>query len=155
MVGPTFKDRYLDDYVVGEVVTFGEIAVTKNDIVTFALQFDPQPFHVDETAAKASIFGGLVASGWHTACLMMRMMVDDFTSIHSTGSSGIDELRWLKPVRPGDTLSCRLTIVDVRPSLSRADRGAITQQVEVINGHGETVMTCTGKGFLMRRPGMG
>jgi acyl dehydratase len=152
MTGTAYKDRYLDDYVVGEAITFGNIILTKDDILAFARQFDPQPFHVDEIAAKNSIYGGLIASGWHTASLMMRMMVDHFISIHSLGSSGIDELRWLKPVRPGDGLSCRVMVLDVRRSSSKPDRGAIEQRVEVVNGRGETVMTCRGKGYYMRRP---
>jgi acyl dehydratase len=105
--------RYFEDIEVGDVVEFGSHTVTREEIVAFAEQFDPQPFHVDEAAAEASQFDGLIASGWHTASLCMRMLVDNYLSESaSAGARGVEELRWLRPVRPGDTLTCRLEVVE-------------------------------------------
>jgi acyl dehydratase len=109
--------RYFEDIEVGEVAEFGDHTVTRQEIVEFAEQFDPQPFHIDETAAKASQFDGLIASGWHTASLCMRMLVDNYLSDSaSAGARGVEELRWLRPVRPGDTLTCRLEVVETEAS---------------------------------------
>ncbi|MEI8183847.1 MAG: MaoC family dehydratase, partial [Desulfomonile sp.] len=106
------EDRYFEDYVPGSVHEFGSIAVEEAEMINFARRFDPQPFHIDPEAAKQSIFGGLIASGWHTASLAMRLLVDHYIShVASLGSPGVDELRWLKPVRPGDTLSVRITLL--------------------------------------------
>ena len=146
--------RYFEDFRVGEVLQLGSRTVSEADIIAFARQFDPQPFHVDPVRAKASVFGGLIASGWHTASLFMRLLVDGFIDqvVESLGSPGVDKVEWLKPVRPGDTLTGRLTIMELIPSKSRADRGTIKTRGELINQKGEVVMTIRGVGFFGRRP---
>jgi acyl dehydratase len=136
------SDRYFEDYIEGDMHCFGTIAVEADEIVAFANRFDPQTLHTDPEAAKNGPFGGLIASGWHTAGLMTRLFVDHYlTKVASLGSPGGDELRWVKPVRPGDTLSVRVTVLKVVPSKSKPDRGAVTSFVEVINQAGEVVMT--------------
>src|SRR5215831_16209595 len=136
------SDRYFEDYVEGDVHRFGAIAVDADEIVAFAKRFDPQTLHTDPEVAKSGPFGGLIASGWHTAGLMTRLFMDHYlTKVASLGSPGGDELRWVKPVRPGDTLSVRVTVLEAVPSKSKPDRGAITSFVEVINQAGEVVMT--------------
>lgn len=124
----------------------------EGDIIDFAQRFDPQPFHTDSELAKKSVHGGLIASGWHTVCLAMRLLVDNFVSrVASIGSPGVDEIRWLKPVRPGDELSIRVTIKDARRSRSRPDRGIITTLVEALNQDRDIVMTMKGAGFYLCR----
>ena len=146
------NDRYFEDYIEGDVFRFGSIAVATDEIVAFAKQFDPQSFHTDPEAAKQSPFGGLIASGWHTAALMMRLFADHYlTHVASLASPGIDELRWLKPVRPGDTLSIRVTVLKATPSKSKPDRGVVTSGVEVLNQADESVMTLTAVNFIARR----
>ncbi|MFY9771727.1 MAG: MaoC family dehydratase [Xanthobacteraceae bacterium] len=136
------SDRYFEDYVEGDVHRFGTIAVGADEIVAFAKQFDPQTLHTDPEAAKSGPFGGLIASGWHTAGLMTRLFIDHYlTKVASLGSPGGDELRWVKPVRPGDTLSVSVTVLKAIPSKSKPDRGAVTSFVEVINQASEVVMT--------------
>lgn len=145
--------RYLEDFHVGEQGTLGSASVTMEEIVAFARQFDPQPFHLDEQAAASSIFGGLVASGWHTASLCMRLMVEGVLSKSaSLGSPGVDELRWLKPVRPGDTLTLNLEVLECTPSKSKADRGSIRARYGLTNQRGEVVMTMVGITLVRRRP---
>jgi acyl dehydratase len=144
--GMTFSrpisDRYFEDYVEGDVHHFGTIAVETDEIVAFAKRFDPQAMHTDPEAAESGPFGGLIASGWYTAGLMTRLFMDHYlTKVASLGSPGGDELRWLKPVRPGDTLSGHVTVLKAVPSKSKPDRGAVTSFVEVINQAGEVVMT--------------
>jgi acyl dehydratase len=135
-------DRYFEDYIEGDMHCFGTIAVEADEIVAFGKRFDPQTFHTDPEAAKSGPFGGLIASGWHTAGLMMRLFRDHYLpNVASLGSPGGDELRWVKPVRPGDTLSVRVTVLKAVPSKSKPDRGAVTSFVEVINQAGEVVMT--------------
>jgi acyl dehydratase len=127
--------------------------VTREEIVAFAREFDPQPFHVDEAAAAGTIYGGLIASGWHTIALYMRLMWDSYLKdTASLGSPGVDEVRWLKPVRPGDTLRARFTVLDAVPSRSKPDRGIVRSLSEVFNQHGEVVMTLRGLGMFGRRP---
>jgi acyl dehydratase len=146
-------DRYFEDYAEGAVYRFGSIAVTADEIAAFARQFDPQSFHTDADAAKRSPFGGLIASGWHTAALMMRLFVDHYlTHVASLASPGVDELRWIKPVRPGDTLSIRVTVLKAAPSKSKPDRGVVTSGVEVLNQADEVVMTVRAVNFIARRP---
>jgi acyl dehydratase len=136
------SDRYFEDYVEGDVHCFGTIAVNADEIVAFAKQFDPQTLHTNPEAAKSGPFRGLIASGWHTAGLMTRLFMDHYlTKVASLGSPGGDELRWVKPVRPGDTLSVRVTVLKAVPSKSKPDRGAVTSFVEVINQASEVVMT--------------
>lgn len=146
------QHRYLEDYATGTVYEFGSIAVSEDDVIAFAQRFDPQPFHIDPHAAKQSIFGGLIASGWHTASLTMRLLVDHAISRDaSLGSPGIDELRWLKPVRPGDTLSVRVTILGVKRSKAQPDRGIVRSYVEVLNQNRDVVMTMKPAGLLLSR----
>jgi acyl dehydratase len=145
--------RYWEDIKAGEVIELGSRTVTKEAVLAFAREFDPQPFHADEEAAKRTIWGGLIASGWHTGSILMRLFYDGFLKdTVSLGSPGIDELKWLKPVRPGDTLSGRLTILETAPSRSKLDRGIVRSLMEVVNQHGEVVMTTKGVNFFARRP---
>ena len=146
-------DRYFEDYVEGEVHRFGSIAVTADEIVDFATRYDPQSFHTDPEAAKRSPVGGLIASGWHTAGMMMRLLADHYlTHVASLASPGLDELRWPRPVRPGDTLSIRVTVLKAVPSKSKPDRGVVTSGIEVLNQDDEVVMTLKGVNFIGRRP---
>ena len=145
-------DRYFEDYVEGDVHNFGSIAVEADEVVAFAKRFDPQAMHTDPEAAKRTPFGGLIASGWHTAGLMMRLYVEHYlTHVASLASPGVDELRWLKPVRPGDVLSVRVTVLKAPPSRSKPDRGAVTSFIEVFNQAGETVMTMHAVNIIGRR----
>ena len=148
--------RYWEDIKAGEVVELGSRTLDKERMVAFAREFDPQPFHTDEKAAEASIWGGLIASGWLTGSVLMRIFYDGFLKdTASMGSPGIDELRWLKPVRPGDTLSARLTVLETAASRSKPDRGIVRSLMEVLNQHGEVVMTTKGVNFFKRRPAGG
>ncbi len=148
--------RYWDDIKEGEVVELGSRTLDKERMVAFAREFDPQPFHTDEKAAEASIWGGLIASGWLTGSVLMRIFYDGYLKdTASLGSPGIDELRWLKPVRPGDTLSARLTVLETAASRSKPDRGIVRSLMEVLNQHGEVVMTTKGVNFFRRRPAGG
>ena len=145
-------DRYFEDYVEGDVHSFGSVAVEADEIMEFAKWFDPQSFHTDPEAAKRTPFGGLIASGWHTVGLMMRLYVEHYlTHVASLASPGVDELRWLKPVRPGDTLSVRVTVLKATPSRSKPDRGAVTSFIEVFNQAGEAVMTLRAVNMIARR----
>jgi acyl dehydratase len=135
-------DRYLEDYLPGEIYTYGPVTVDTDSIIAFARQYDPQSFHTDPVAAASSMYGGLIASGWHTVALTMRVLVDHVISpASSLGSPGCDELRWLKPVRPGDTLAVRFEILANRRSRSKPDRGLVSNQIAVLNQHDEVVMT--------------
>ena len=150
MAGPT---RFWEDYEVGAVYDIGSKLMTKEDIVDFASKFDPQPFHLDEEAGRRSIFGGLAASGWHTCSAVMRLLVDNYVSREtSLGSPGVDEIRWLKPVLAGDTISARIRILDKKASRSRPEMGSIFNQYEVYNQDGVLVMTMKGVGLFRRRP---
>lgn len=138
----SIDDRYFEDYVEGDVHSFGRIAVEADEIITFARRFDPQIFHTDPEAAKQTPFRGLIASGWHTAGLMMRLYVEHYLShVASLGSPGLDELRWLRPVRPGDQLSLRVTVLGAARSKSKPDRGIVTSLVEAFNQVNEAVMS--------------
>lgn len=144
--------RYFEDVTVGEVREFGEYHVTESEIVEFAEQYDPQPFHVDEEAASESAFGELVASGWHTAAMGMRMLVDNYLSeCAGMGGRSADDLRWREPVRPGDTLSLRTEVVDKRPSESDPRRGDVEHYVETRNQRDEVVLSYTVTGMIERR----
>ena len=143
---------YWEDFKAGEVHQLGEKHVGKEEMIAFAKQFDPQPFHVDEAAAKASMYGGLIASGWHTVALVMRMMCDSYMlDSASLGSPGIENLKWLKPVRPGDTLRAQRTTLEVRASKSRPEMGLVKTRWEVVNQNGEPVMTMEDYGMFQRR----
>lgn len=147
-----FAERYLEDYVAGETHDVGTIRVTEQEIIEFARRYDPQPFHTDPEAARESEFGGLIASGWHTCALMMRVLVDHYLSrVATLAASGMDEIRWLRPVRPGDTLAVRVTVLEARRSRSKPDRGVIRSRMEVRNQHGELVMTARATGMLRAR----
>src|SRR6476660_2043401 len=147
------KERYFEDYIPGAVFEYGEIRVEEAEILEFAHRFDPQGMHVDPEAAKRGRFGGLIASGWHTGAMMMRLFADNFLSpASSVASPGLDELRWLKPVRPGDVLSLRVTILEARRSRSRPEQGVVRSFVEVLNQHGEAVMTLKPISLIRCRP---
>ena len=139
----------------GAVAEFGPIAVDEAEVVAFALKFDPQPIHTDPAGAAAGPFGGLIASGWHTASLVMRVLVDHYLARGaSLASPGIDELRWLQPVRPGDTLRVRATIVEARRSRSKPDRGLVRTKVETLNQNDQVVMSMVAMNlFRCRNPG--
>jgi acyl dehydratase len=148
----TIDNRYLEDYVSGAVHEFDGIVVEQDEVIAFAKRFDPQPFHTDPAAATQSAFGGLIASGWHTASLMMRLFVDHYLShVASLGSPGVDQLRWLKPVRPGDRLVLRVTVHEVKRSRSKPDRGILHSHIEVLNQHSEVVMTMKALNMLLYR----
>lgn len=140
-----------EDIEVGQSRETAGRTVTREEIVAFAEEFDPQPFHIDEAAAKQSVFGGLCASGWHTASLMMRLQMDAWKSDYSMGSPGFDKLRWLKPLRPGDTIHVRATCIDKTPSRSKADRGSARWKTEVVNQKGQVVLDAELIGIYRKR----
>ena len=144
---------YFEDFEVGKTIEVGSRIVSEEEIIDFAKKFDPQPFHVDKDAAAHSIYGGIIASGWHTCGMMMRLMVDGLLrEAASLGSPGVDEIRWIKPVRGGDTLTVSTTVLESRPSGSKPDRGVIVTLWEAKNQHGELVATIKGMGMFQRRP---
>jgi len=146
------EDRYFEDYLPGAVFECGDIPVSEAEIIEFARRFDPQDMHVDPEAAARGRFGGLVASGWHTAAMTMRLIAENFLSKGtSLASPGIDELRWLKPVRPGDVLRIRVTVVEATPSRSRSDRGMVRSLVETLNQDGDVVMSMKPMNIIRRR----
>jgi acyl dehydratase len=146
------ENRYLEDYEPGSVHLFGTISVEEADIVEFARRFDPQIFHTAPQEASKTMFGGVIASGWHTASLMMRLFVDHYLSaVASLGSPGVDELRWKEPVRPGDTLSLRVTVEETRRSRSKPDRGVLISFIEVINQKESVVMSMRAVNMLLCR----
>ena len=146
------KERWFDDFRVGERFEFGDYVVTADEIVEFAQRYDPQPFHLDAEAASRSHFGGLIASGWMSCAVLMRLVCEHFIPPASAmGSPGIDELRWLRPVRPGDRLRAAVEVLAVKASQSKPDRGVITVQQALINQHGERVLTLIGRGMYRRR----
>ncbi len=145
--------KYLEDFPVGERRRLGTTHVAEADVIRFATEFDPQSFHIDSEAAKQSIYGSVIASGWHTCAMTMRVLVDSYLKESaSMGSPGIDELRWLKPVRPGDTLTVFSTAEEIVFSKSKPDRGILTSVTEVENQLGELVLTMRGKSMMKRRP---
>lgn len=148
--------RYWEDFAVGETTELGTVAVTRDEIVEFAQRYDPQPFHVDEAAADVGPYGGLIASGWHTAALFMGLFVRTILlDAASMGSPGVEELRWTAPVRPGDRLTGRVTVTAVEPSSKRTDRGTVFTTSEVLNQDGTVVMTMRARGFFRRREAAG
>jgi len=143
---------YWEDFSVGEVRDLGQITPTREDIIAFASQFDPQPFHLDEEGGKASIFGGLCASGWHTCAMAMRLMVTNF--LHETaslGSPGLEHIKWTKPVYPNDTLRLQTTVLETKPMGRRPDVGMTRNLWELFNQHGEKVLQMEGWGMFRRR----
>lgn len=145
--------QHFEDLEISETHRVGEYTITKAEIINFAERFDPQPFHVDPEAAADSIFGGIIASGLHTLCLATRLTVTEFfDTVANMGGSGMDNLRWHEPVRPGDTLSVSISVLDKRPSESHDDRGYVDFERAVLNQHEETVMTLTTHNIIARRP---
>jgi acyl dehydratase len=145
--------RYWEDFPVGLEVEHGSREITADEIVRFASEFDPQPFHVDAEAARDGPFGGLIASGWHTAALYMGMFVrSQLLGSASLGSPGVEELRWLVPVRPGDVLTARSRVVEAWPSQTNPQRGTIVAEHEMVNQRDEVVMRMRARGFIARRP---
>lgn len=143
---------YWEDFPVGETMEMGSHTFTEAEIIAFARQFDPQPFHIDSEAAKNTFFKGLVASGWHTCAVAMRLMVDKYVARSaSLGSPGLDNIRWLAPVRAGDTISYRRTTTAARASESKPGVGLVQSRWEAVNQRGETVMTMEGWGMFRRR----
>jgi acyl dehydratase len=143
---------YFEDLEVGQQESFGTYEVTESEIVDFAERYDPQPMHVDPEAAGESMFGGLVASGWHTAAMCMRLLVEEYLADSAAmGSPGVDDLRWHEPVRPGDELTVEAEVLETRPSESRPDRGLVRVAVGVRNGEGTLVMSMESLVFWGRR----
>jgi acyl dehydratase len=147
------SERYFEDYVPGSIYEFGSITLSEDDIVEFARRYDPQYFHVDRERATHGPFGGLIASGWQTGAVVMRLFVDHYLShAASLGSPGMDEIRWLRPVRPGDSLRLRVTVLESRVSRSKPDRGIVKASIEAFNQRDELVATMLGSNFIARRP---
>jgi len=143
---------YFEDYLPGVTYECGSVSFDQASIVAFAKEFDPQPFHADPVAAAAGPYGGLIASGWHTAAVVMRPLVENYLSAESSlGSPGLDEIRWPYPVRPGDTLRVRATVTEARRSLSKPDRGILTTLIEAVSQDDHTVMRATGINFVLVR----
>jgi acyl dehydratase len=146
------ENRYFEDYVVASVHEFGTIKVDEGEVLDYGKRFVPLSYHVDKEAAKKSIYGGLIASGWHTAGLMMRLYTDNYLSrVANLGSPGCDELRWTRPVFPGDELSLRVTVLETRLSDSKPDRGIVRSSVEVLNQNREVVMSLKMVNFVLSR----
>lgn len=146
--------KYLEDMVVGDRAAFGSYAVTREEVLDFASKYDPQPFHLDDAAAAKTHFGRLSASGWHTCAMTMRMMVENLTvgGHAGLGSPGVDQIRWLKPVYPGDTLRVETVVTEVRPSRSKPDMGSVHSDITVFNQNDAPVMTMKSIGLVQRRP---
>ena len=149
---PPARDRHFEDYPAGAVFDLGSFALSEQEIVAFATRYDPQSMHTDRDLAEHGPFGGLIASGWHTIAALMRLIVRNFLPEAGLVSPGIDELRWLLPVRPDVTMRVRATITDVRRSRSRPDRGLVTSFVEVLNEAGEPALTMRPMNFVRCRP---
>jgi acyl dehydratase len=144
--------QYFEDAVVGQRRQYASYTIGEEEIMRFANEFDPQPFHIDKAAAAKSPYGGLIASGWHTCALAMRAVCDGhLAKAAAMGSPGVDEIRWRVPVRPGDTLTCFVTVIEARPSRSKPDRGVVVSQTEMLNQNGEVVMTMRGMTLMRRR----
>jgi acyl dehydratase len=145
-------DRHFEDYTPGIVFDCGSVTVDADEVVAFARRYDPQPMHVDPVAAAAGPFGGLIASGWHTIGLTMRLLVEHYLPPAGLAAPGVDEVRWLRPVRPGDVLSVRVTVQEAARSRSKPDRGIVRSVVEVSNQAGETVLTLKPINLVPARP---
>jgi len=143
---------YWEDFQPGAVAVYGPRLVTREEIVAFAAEFDPQPMHLDEAAAGATLLGGLAASGWHTCCLLMRIITDGFVlNSSSMGAPGVEEVRWLKPLRPGTHIRVRSTVLETRPSKSRPEMGLVKMQHEVLDEGDAVLTTLTSTAMLGRR----
>jgi acyl dehydratase len=148
------EDRHFENYVPGSVFEYGEVTVSEAEIIEFARRFDPQAMHVDPSAAARGRFDGLIASGWHTAAMVMRLLVDNFLPGRaSLASPGIDELRWLRPVRPGDVLHIRVSVLEATRSRSKPDRGIVRTLVEVLNQDAVVVMSMKPMNIIACRSG--
>ena len=146
------NQRFFEDIKADQVYEFGTITVSEKDIIDFARQFDPQDFHLDPAKAASSLFGGIVASGWHTTAVVMRLYVDHYLShVANLGSPGVEDIRWPNPLRPGDILRIRVTILEARPSRSKPDRGIVRVRVEAINQTDNLVLSMIGVSFVGRR----
>jgi len=151
--GQDTPPHYFEQFQAGDVFELGSRTVSQDETITFAREFDPQPFHVDPEKARDSLFGGLIASGWHTAAIYMRLLTDGLLNkTVSLGSPGIDELRWSRPVFPGDILRARFTVLETIPSRSRPTMGVIRGKGEVFNQRDEVVLSMVSVGFFGRRP---
>jgi acyl dehydratase len=149
---PESVTRYFEDYVPGLTIDCGSYTLSEAEIIAFARDFDPQPFHVDPEAARHGPFGGLIASGWHTASMSMRQVVRYYLSPESSlGSPGMEELRWPRPARPGEPLHAQITVLEARRSASRPDRGIVRGRMEVSDSAGNLVMTWTAANFVLLR----
>jgi acyl dehydratase len=147
------SERWFEDYVVGTTTEHGSIRVDEDELVDFGRRFDPQPFHVDAEAAAAGPYGGLIASGWHTCALMMRLLAQEYLSpVSSLGSPGVDELRWIRPVRPGDELTLRTTVEEARLSRSKPDRGLLRTRVELVGSGQDVVLRLVAMTLVRTRP---
>ena len=149
---PERVTRFFEDYVPGLTLNCGAFTMSEPDIIAFASQYDPQPFHVDPVGAKDGPYGGIIASGWHTISATMRQLVEFYVSAESSlGAAGVDEIRWPRPVRPGDTLHVRARVLEARRSSSKPDRGIVRGMVEVTNSGGDIAMTLTAINFVLLR----
>jgi acyl dehydratase len=150
---PPQDQRYLEDYVPGAAYTYGEAEVTLDEVIAFAENFDPQPaLHTDPKLAADNSFGGIIASGWHTVCLMMRLYVEHYLStVANWVSPGVDKIRWLRPVRPGDRLTVRVTVLSNRAHQSTPNRGAVLARIEGFNQAGELVASLEATSFMFSR----
>ncbi|WP_119421633.1 MaoC family dehydratase [Desertibaculum subflavum] len=147
------NSRYFEDYEQGEIIRGAGITLSESDIIEFAFKYDPQPFHIDKIAASASIYGGLIASGWHVMAVSFRMLVQaGFLGEGSMGSPGLDELRWHLPTRPGDTLLPEVEVMEMRPSSSKPDRGIVMMAYRIKNQKGELVMSLKSAQLVKKRP---
>lgn len=145
-------EYYFEDFSVGLTIELGAREVSREEMIAFASRYDPQSFHTDEEAAKTSMYGGLIASGFHTCAITMRLMCDGYLlTAASLGSPGVDNVRWLRPVRPGDTLRGQMTVLESRASASKPDRGTVRHKWELFNQRDELVMTMEGYGMFKRR----
>jgi acyl dehydratase len=155
LAGMTFpvQDRWFEDYEPGAVHEYGYATLTEDELLDFAHKFDPQPMHIDPAFAAAGPFGGLIASGWHTAGLMMRLLADNYLSkVAGLASPGVDELRWPHPVRPGDVLRLRAEVVEARESRSKPDRGVVRTRASLLNQDDVVVMTMLAVNMVAKRP---
>lgn len=152
MLPASSTDRWFEDYPAGSVFEFGSVTLSAEDIVAFARHYDPQPMHVDPALAAAGPFGGLIASGWHTIGLMMRLFVERFLPADGLAAPGVDEVRWPRPVRPGDTLRVRVTVLTARRSQSKPDRGLVHSLVEVFNQDDALVLSMKPINLVRCRP---
>jgi acyl dehydratase len=145
-------ERYFEDFRIGDTFAGGSVDVTQDAIIAYARQYDPQPFHIDPEAARSTLFGELVASGWHTAAITMSLLVrSDIWIANGIVGGGVEQLNWPRPVRPGDRLSVRGEVLETRPSRSRPDRGMVRVRVETMNQNGEVVQSFIGQLVVLKR----